>query len=356
MSDLSDPSWSDWDDYNKYRYHQVFATEDNIYPLNYHPVRQLSEAATGYLETQLEAPLYNSTHSCFIELAACIDAIHYERELKFHRFQELPAELRLEVYTRYLAAESKTSGGISTRRHQDRFGNACCVWNWPLQLAVCDHTFVPLLDTSTLAPLLPSLAFANKQIYDELVLHMLQTTEMCSLLYIEHKPVKIATCFKNFLDKYSKAEAINAIKYLNFPRIHHYNETRVGRVIDERNPDIELMLRCPRLETIRMTFKWPALLSQEPSYYWQRVPRSLDNFLDHFQLRPMLGHPSLKQVYLEGIFDIDKEADLVCLEQFAKWVVKGFREGQGRVVDVYLHRRDHHWVGGEPVGEKVVGD
>jgi hypothetical protein len=119
-----------------------------------------------------------------------------------------------------------------------------------MQLAACDHTFAPGLDNSNFASLFPSLAFTNKQIYDELVIHMLQTTEPLSFLYNEHKPVKIRTCFRNLLAKYPKDQAFNVIKHLNFPHTHHYNETRVGRVIDERNPDIELMLRCPRLVAI----------------------------------------------------------------------------------------------------------
>jgi hypothetical protein len=119
-----------------------------------------------------------------------------------------------------------------------------------MQLAACDHTFAPGLENSNFASLLPSLASTNKQIYDELVIHMLQTTEPLSFPYNEHNSVKIRTCFRNLLAKYPKEQAFNAIKHLNFPHTHHYNETRVGRVIDERNPDIELMLRCPRLVAI----------------------------------------------------------------------------------------------------------
>jgi hypothetical protein len=85
-SDLSDPNWGDWEDHNQYRYHQVSAIEGNVYPFDYHPFHQLSEAAAGYLKTQFEAPLYDSTHYNLIELATCVDTIQYEREVKFHRF------------------------------------------------------------------------------------------------------------------------------------------------------------------------------------------------------------------------------------------------------------------------------
>jgi hypothetical protein len=66
-----------------------------------------------------------------------------------------------------------------------------------------------------------------------------------------------------------------------------------------------------------------------------------------------LKHRNIKQVHLEGIYLGNAKDDrLKCLEEFAKWIIKGFQEKQGRVVDVYLNKCRHISVC-RVVGEKV---
>lgn len=64
----------------------------------------------------------------------------------------------------------------------------------------------------------------------------------------------------------------------------------------------------------------------------------------------------MKRIHLEGVYPYydEESSKLRCLERSAKWIVKGFRE-QGRVVDVYLHKRNTTFVG-RTVGTKVVFD
>ena len=64
---------------------------DEIYPLEYHPFRQLVDAAIGYIETQAETPLYDAVLFEFMDIAAgAVGCMCWQRKLKFHRFFELP--------------------------------------------------------------------------------------------------------------------------------------------------------------------------------------------------------------------------------------------------------------------------
>jgi hypothetical protein len=121
-NDYSDDDEGWYDDY----YDHYAGAWDDIYPLEYHPFRQIVDAAEGYLETQAEYPVYDSAHIFFLSQALCIDSLSYAREIKFHHFLSLPAELRLTVVAQYLAIE-QDSGGLQKRQHFDDFGNKCCV-------------------------------------------------------------------------------------------------------------------------------------------------------------------------------------------------------------------------------------
>jgi hypothetical protein len=69
----------------------------------------------------------------------------------------------------------------------------------------------------------------------------------------------------------------------------------------------------------------------------------------------MLEHKGLKEVHLEGIYPKYGENDdrLECLEAFAKWLVEGFREKQGREVEVFLLKRWKRWER-RSVGKKFI--
>ena len=329
---------------------------DDVYPFEHHPFRQLVDAAIGYMETQAEIPLYDAALFEFMDIAAgAVGCLHWERELKFHQFLQLPTELQFRVYDYYLQ-DGGCTGNLQKYQHADPAGNACCIWRWPSELTMCDRNAGKELGlyTPKYAPWLPSLAFANKRIFGELTIYMLQTTEWFELFYNGYKPFKIVPWFTQFLSTFHKDEAFKSIKRIDFPNAYRYNECRAGKVIDEQNPDVQLMLRCTNLDTIAMTFEWLKLIAQDRNGYWDMIPRDLDDFLEFYQLHPMLEHKSVKRVYLAGIHPYEEEGDtLQCLDEFAKWIVKGFEKKQGRVVDVYMHKRNTTFAG-RAVGTKMV--
>jgi hypothetical protein len=126
--------------------------------------------------------------------------------------------------------------------------------------------------------------------------------------------------FDSFLATFPNNDGFKTIKQINFPREYTHNAFKAGRVIDERNPNVQLMLRCPSLDIMATTFKWHVLTICSPVQYCNYVHKNIDDLLNQSQLRPMLDHPSLKQVRLEGLYVSEgKEGDpLRCLEEFAK--------------------------------------
>ncbi|CAE6997397.1 hypothetical protein CFE70_000477 [Pyrenophora teres f. teres 0-1] len=330
-----------------------------VVSLDFLPVQDIFASGLGFMETQVAYPVYDETLLAFLDLAThAFKAITFthERIVSFHKFLLLPAELRLKVYTEYLETASIESE-LKKHLHTDRFHKPCCIWTWPSELTICDRQSDSELPTAKYAPWLPALAITNKQVLGEVTICMLQSTEWFEFKYEEAKPFKIVTWFRNFLATFPRVvvaglettEGFAAIKKLNFPHAGKYNEHRVGRVIDEDNPDICLMLKCRQLDTMAMSFNWRQLVNN----FYSRQPRELEEFLDFFHFRPILEHGSVRNVYLEGVYPRDGEArTLECMDGFAKWLVRGFR-ARGREVNVHVHKRwgiFHH----RKVGKKVV--
>jgi hypothetical protein len=59
------------------------------------------------------------------------------------------------------------------------------------------------------------------------------------------------------------------------------NAFRVGKVIDERNSDVQLMLHCPNFDIMATTFKWHLLIIRSPEQYCNYVHRDINGFLNH---------------------------------------------------------------------------
>jgi hypothetical protein len=273
-------------------------------------------------------------------------------------FFDLPAELRLKVYGAYLE-DARQRRTLEKHLHVDKFNNPCCTWRWPEDLIICDRYSENELPTAKYAPWLPILAFANKQLLGEVTVFMLSTTAWFDFKYEEHKPFKIVRWFTDFLstfptkvvDDVATTEGFAAIKRICFPHASKYNEHRVGRVVDEKNPDITLMLKCTKLETIAMVFNFRQLVKN----MWSQEPRDLEDFLDFFHFRPMLDHEGVENVYLEGVYPWNGEGrTMVCLVMFGKWIIKEF-EKRGRKVNVHIHKRCGPFVG-RRVGPKLVVD
>lgn len=91
-------------------------------------------------------------------------------------------------------------------------------------------------------------------------------------------------------------EGFAAIRKLNFPHASKYHERRIGRIIDEKNLDICIILKCRQLDTIGLAFNWRQLVKD----VFTKEPRELDAFLDRFHFRSMLEHEVVKNMYLEG--------------------------------------------------------
>ncbi|KAH8634255.1 hypothetical protein IG631_09655 [Alternaria alternata] len=236
-------TWNDYNvtwgqlgsDYDDYDYGEPFS-------LDFLPFRNLCEAATGYLDTQKEYPLYDTTMIEFIAIAeAATSATAWVYELKFHRFFDLPPELRLNVYTHLLKA-AHSYQELARHLHVDRFNNPCCTWRWPNELIICDRNSGNELPTAKYAPWLPDLAFTNKQVLGEVTICMLSTTKWFDFKYEEHKPFNIVRWFTDFLSTFptvmvngvATTEAFAAIECICFPHESKYNEHRIGRVVDEK--------------------------------------------------------------------------------------------------------------------------
>ena len=346
-------TWGDYgSDYDDYDYEGPF-------PLDFLPFRNLCEVAIGYLDTQKEYPLYDATTIEFIAIAeAATSATAWVYELKFHKFLDLPPELRLNVYTHLLKA-AHSCQELAKHLHVDRFNNPCCTWRWPNELIICDRHSGNELPTAKYAPWLPDLAFTNKQVLGEVTICMLSTTKWFDFKYEEHKPFKIVRWFTDFLstfptvmvDGVATTEAFAAIKCICFPHKSKYNEHRIGRVVDEKNPDVTLMLKRTNLDTIAMVFNFRQLIKTP----WAPQPRDLEDFLDFFHFEPMLEHNSVNNVYLEGVYPREGEGQtMTCLYEFGKWLIKGFRK-RGREVSVHVHKRCGVFVR-RSVGPKLVVD
>lgn len=75
------------------------------------------------MATQYIYPIYDSALITFLAMAeSATSAIAYERELKFYKFVQLPAELRLKIYTAYLK-----DARVTKHLHYDAFRKPCCI-------------------------------------------------------------------------------------------------------------------------------------------------------------------------------------------------------------------------------------
>jgi hypothetical protein len=354
-------SW-DYDDYDYYAYYGYDDTSeayDGPFPLDFLPFRNLCEASMGYLDTQEEYPLYDATMIEFIAIAdSAVAGTAYVYELKFHKVIVLPPELCLKVYTHYLDI-ARSDSTLAKHLHVDRFNNPCCTWRWPEDLIICDRHSGDELLTAEYAPWLPNLAFPNKQLLGEVSVCMLSTTKWFDFKYEEYKTFKIVRWFTDFLstfptvmvDGVATTEGFKAIKRIGFPHASKYNEHRIGRVVNEKNPDITLMLKCTKLDAIAMVFNWRQLVNNTHA----RDPRDLYDFLDFFHFEPMLEHKNVNNIYLEGVYPREGEGQtLACLFAFGKWLVKEFRR-RGREVNVHMQKRCGSFVG-RIVGLKLVVD
>ncbi|KAI4613917.1 hypothetical protein J4E80_006605 [Alternaria sp. BMP 0032] len=309
-------------------------------------------------------------------------------EPKFTKFLLLPAELRLKIFAAYLHLETthndstladhghlryrkpccdvfeaylenaRNASSLAKHLHVDNYNNPCCTWRWPDDLIICDRNAGDEMATAKVAPWLPALAFANKQLLSEVTLFMLSTTEWFDFKYDSKKPFKIARWFADFLSTFpavtinglATTQGFAAIKRINFPHVKYRAHVRTKHDIDE-NLDISLMLKCTQLDTIAMSFHWIQLVHD--AYQWNQRPRDLEDFLDAFKFRPMLEHGWVKKVYLEGVNHLQGgEWRLACLYKFGEWLVKGYRK-RGREVDVHVSERRQRF-NGRTVGQELV--
>ena len=367
MSYYDEPDWARsiyGDDYT----YSTGDVIDGTFTDEFLPFRELALAAAGYMETQGEYPIRDDALVEFLALAEnAVSCFEYKLELKFHKFLLLPAELRLKVYEAYVQGE-RDNGTLEKHLHTDQYCKSCCVWRWPEELIICDRHSGNELPTAKYAPWLPPLAVTNKKLLGEVTICMLETTSWFDFNYEEQKPFKIVVWFAEFLSilpRITKNEVVTtegfaAIKRINFPHEHHYNASRVGKVVDEQNPDIQLMLKCTELETLAMAFNWRKLITSDAADNWTIHPRKLDDFLDFFHFRRMLEHKKVQNVYLDAVHPRGGPGStLDCLYEFGKWIITGFKEKQGRTVNVHINKRwgffEKRMVGEKLVLEKTEG-
>ncbi|KAL5383178.1 hypothetical protein DPSP01_006153 [Paraphaeosphaeria sporulosa] len=172
---------------------------------------------------------------------------------------------------------------------------------------------------------LPHLSLTNHQMRGEVLVHMLKTTDCITLKYNKDLAIKIAPRFIKFLRTFPANEGFEADRNLNFPHIHWYNYNNDGKTLAS-NPDVDLMLACPKLERVGLTWHYKRINFLHPyEEYW--TPMTLDRFLSWWKLSPMLGCDNLKHVYIGGIHARYEEMDkdqMHTIVKFGAWLRKEF--------------------------------
>ncbi|CAO2656825.1 Nn.00g056280.m01.CDS01 [Neocucurbitaria sp. VM-36] len=314
--------------------------------------REISEGVVQWLayENGYE-PLDVTT---FKELAAAVEGhLSYEVPPYFPHFLQLPPEIRGMVTHQYLL-DDRAAGQLSKHQHSDWWGCQCCVWEYPEALIACDNqdpSVVPNPETARCPQgWLPMLAFTSKQMLGEVAVYMLQNTERIDLKYVyQNTDFKIATWFRKFLEAIPGGDGATAVKHLNFPHMHWFNY--MCHVPALSNPSVELMVACSNLRKVDMTFHYTKV-SVFDEDLGRRVPKSVDEILDQFDIRPILKCRSLERVYFDGIYDRPSrggdQSHLDALVELGKWIVKGFIVEQERNIEVEVHRRSGAWDGRVP--------
>lgn len=281
-----------------------------------------------------------SFNATFLGLAGLVEASAWEPRFEipataFLQFPALAAELRSKIIDHYLIDEVQ-EGNIAKVLHHDNFGSACCVWNWPEELIICDRDTTQDLPHTMFPRWLPNLALTNHQMRGEVIVHMLQTTNKVTLKYDRNKQIKIASWIAEFLATFPEKEGFEAIKNLNFPHIHWYNS--LGPTTALTNPDIDLIQQCGKIQRVGFTFHAFCVTVAGP--HGVHAPLPLSTFLDHFKLRPMLNCKNLKQIYIGGIFHrnlfVQGGDQLKTLRDFRKWLREEFKkQDQGVTVTLF---------------------
>lgn len=278
----------------------------------------------------------------------------------FLGFPRLPAEIRESIIDFYLVGELGDGDRQKEIPHVEKHGRKCCRWDWPKELVICDKDQEADLPDIEQPEFVPALARTNKQIRGEVLIHMLKTTAKVSLVFHLFRKAKIVPWFIRFLSTFPNNEGFNAIRNLNFPHVYFPSKTEDGRSIGT-NPHVDLMLKCPELRRVGMTFHLRALAwyhCVEGSYIPRTFPRTLDHFLDTFKLEPILGCNKLEGVYIAGIKSfqavmVHGDDQLQTAREFGTWLRESFAEktpSQRITVDLYpQYRIFRGWNNGVPV-------
>jgi hypothetical protein len=239
-----------------------------------------------------------------LALSHLVDATTHTLGPKFQvpptsiNFMEFPAEVR-EMIIDFDLLAGLDLGTLAKALHYDRFRNPCCIWSWPDQLIICDKANESDLPDTMFPEWLPHLALTNHQMRGEVLVHMLKTTDCITLKYDKDLRIKIACWFSKFLATFPANQGFNAVHNLNFPHMHWFNYDEY-MPDTATNPDVDLMLQCPDLRRVGMTFHMKRITYFHP-YDEDYTPMALNRFLDHWKLRPILGCDKLEHVYIGGI-------------------------------------------------------
>ncbi|KAJ4299813.1 hypothetical protein N0V90_005059 [Kalmusia sp. IMI 367209] len=273
-----------------------------------------------------------------------MEIILEEPSIDFMRF---PAEVRAEIIEWNLLEEIEEDMKFATIDY-DGFSRERC--NWPEELIICDKASEEELPNTMFPKWLPNLALTSHQMRGEVVVHMLKTTTRVTIKSNRKQPVKIAPWFGQFLATFP--DGFTSVHDLHFPQMHWYNFYR-DVPANATNPDVDLMLQCPNLSRVGMTFHVHNIITYDNDGEWPR-PLSLDAFLDVWKLEPMLGCKSLTHVYISGIvhpFCRVNGNQLQVLRDFGKWLRESFAEKMQKVT-VHLYPRFYPfrgWDNGEPL-------
>jgi hypothetical protein len=274
----------------------------------------------------------------------------------FGHYLDLPAEIRELITEYYLLGESK-AGRLSKCQHYDAWEHACCMWEYPDLLVACDSQkyrgFFPDPATGR-APFgwLPSLASTSQQMLGEVTVHMLRNTKKFHLKYVSRtEHFKIAHWFRRFLEAFPDYEGVDAIRCLNFPHAHWFNDSS-QQLIFERNPEMDLAAACRRLRRLEMTFHTTKVTMPDPENIYERIPRPILDMVRHWRLHAIFKCKELQEVYFDGIYFRPARGgaptDLNPLFDLAKWIKKVYLYIHRRNIKVEVGRRWGEWRGYVP--------
>jgi hypothetical protein len=257
-------------------------------------------------------------------------------EPKFHRFRDLPLELRWEIYEHYFC---------------DDLRSLACK-DWRIAGRTYTHDWQPLyVWYGQTQPFLPALCLVSRAMLTEVMRRLLRNAHVkiqghLRRMFIE----KMTNCRMLPIPEHVCTLELGAVTFAGPERfyegfVHQPMRLCAARTVQLHN---ELLSRCSNVRTLHLTFWTP---HRRYSSYAHRphIAIPIDSFIEDFDLQPILDMENLQELEIVGrckhtvteeeeIEDrpLQGVMDLGCRIQV------GFRRlGRTVAVTVWLHHSEH---------------